>query len=76
MSDVILTLTSDEALVLFDLLHRWEEADEIGTTLLPGEQRALWALSCSLERILAEPFAANYIELINSARERLGTDAT
>jgi hypothetical protein len=38
-------LTSDEALVLFELLHRWEESDEIETILMPGEQAALRALS-------------------------------
>jgi hypothetical protein len=27
--DVTITLTSDEALVLFELLHHWEEADRV-----------------------------------------------
>ena len=65
------TLTSDEALVLFELLHRWEDSGEIGTVLMPGEQAALWALSCRLESILAEPFEGNYLELVDHARQRL-----
>lgn len=66
-----LTLTSDEALVLFELLHRWEDSGEIDTVLMPGEQTALWALSGRLESILVEPFEGNYRELVNYARQRL-----
>ena len=65
------TLTSDEALVLFELLHRWEDLGEIDTVLMPGEQTALWALSCRLESILVEPFDGNYRELVDHARQRL-----
>lgn len=66
-----MTLTSDEALVLFELLHRWEDSGEIGTELMLGEQIALWALSGRLESILVEPFESNYHELVNQARQRL-----
>ena len=65
------TLTSDEALVLFELLHRWEDSGEIDTVLMPGEQTALWALSGRLESILVEPFERNYRELVDFARQRL-----
>ena len=58
------TLTADEALVVFDLLHRWEQSGEDGAVLLPGEQIALWALSAVLESTLGEPFAPNYSELV------------
>ena len=59
MTEVTIMLTSDEALVLFDLLHRWEDLDAIDTVLMPGEQTALWALSGRLGSILVEPFEAN-----------------
>jgi hypothetical protein len=39
--------------------------------LRPGEQAALWALSCRLESVLADPFEVNYGELVNHARRRL-----
>jgi hypothetical protein len=71
MSEVTVTLSNDEALVLFDLLHRWEDANTIDPVLLPGEQAALWNLSCALERVLVEPFAHNYSDLISDARVRL-----
>lgn len=56
MADLAVSLTSDEALVLFELLHRWEDAGKIDPALEPGEQVALWALSGRLESILVEPF--------------------
>jgi hypothetical protein len=64
-------LSSDEALVLFELLHRWEDSGEIDTVLMPGERTALWALSGRLESILVEPFEVNYRELVDNARQRL-----
>jgi hypothetical protein len=46
--DVTITLTSDEALVLFELLHRWEDADRVSAPQHQGEQVALWSLSALL----------------------------
>lgn len=71
MTEVTLTLTTDEALVLFELLHRRESSGGIATVLMPGEQTALRALSCSLESILVEPFEGNYRDLVDQARQRL-----
>jgi hypothetical protein len=71
VTEVAVTLTSDEALVLFELLHRWEDSGEIDTVLMPGEQTALWALSGRLESILVEPFEGNYRERVTYARQRL-----
>lgn len=66
-----LTLTADEALVLFDVLHRWEDQGTVGPVEDEAEAVALWNLSASLESILVEPFKANYTELVASARARL-----
>jgi hypothetical protein len=46
---VLVRLTDDEALVLYELLHRWEDADAISGPLFLGEQTALWGLSGRLE---------------------------
>lgn len=72
MGDVTVSLTSDEALVLFELLHRWEDAERIDSALLDGEQTALWNLSAKLELVLVVPFDASYGELVEAARARLG----
>ncbi len=70
-----MSLSADEALVLFELLHRWEDADRIDPALLDGEQVALWSLSAALERVLVEPFGSNYGELVTGARARLARHA-
>jgi hypothetical protein len=69
--DVTITLTADEALVLFELLHRWEDADRVSAPQHKGEQVALWNLSALLERELREPFDAQYGDLVAAARDRL-----
>ncbi|GAA2114876.1 hypothetical protein [Nocardioides bigeumensis] len=69
--DVVISLSADEALILFDLLHRWEGEERISPPLHAGEQVALWNLSCLLERELLEPFDARYGELVAGARSRL-----
>ena len=73
MADVTVTLTADEALVLFELLHRWEDAGTINPVLQAGEQTALWAVSARLESILVEPFQGDYLDLVDGARQRLAT---
>jgi len=68
---VHLHLSKSEALVLFEWLHRIEAND----TELAGlgiadqaEQRVLWDVSALLERLLVEPFDANYAAVITQAR--------
>lgn len=72
MTQVSVALSSEEALVLFELLHRWEDAGWYDQAeLLPGERTALWALSGRLESLLVEPFEGQYRSLVDQARERL-----
>jgi hypothetical protein len=78
MPDVTITLTDDEALVLFDFLARFTDTDLLGTED-QAEQRAIWNLHCLIERQIVASFAPNYHELLVAARNRLrddgGTDA-
>jgi len=64
---ISLELTSSEALVLFEFLSRFSDDDELKLEDQP-EERVLWDLCASLESILVEPFAENYIELLEKAR--------
>jgi hypothetical protein len=66
-------LTSDEALVLFEFLHRFADTGAL-TVADQAEERALWNLSASLERVLVAPFASNYEQLLKGARDRLRDD--
>jgi hypothetical protein len=63
-------LTKDEALVLFEFLSRFSESENLDIQH-QSEERVLWNLTCSLEKILVEPFKENYDEILNLARERL-----
>jgi hypothetical protein len=78
MPDVTITLTEDEALVLFELLARFTDTNLLGMED-QAEQRALWNLHCLIERQIVASFAPNYRDLLLAARNRLrddgGTDA-
>ncbi len=72
---VTVKLTSDEALVLFELLQRFSTTD----TLLVehrAEEVALCSLTNLLERELGEPFRTDYDQLLTAARERLSAGHT
>ena len=69
--EVVVQLDGDSALTLFELLARQAESGGRLTVEHAGESVALDALEASLERVLAEPFAPDYRELLAAARERL-----
>lgn len=69
--DVVIRLTHDEALILFELLHHWEDQDCVTQPEHHADQVALWSLSALLERELVEPFDSAYDRPINEARTRL-----
>jgi hypothetical protein len=68
---VVIELSRDEALVLFEWLHRSEDQDRVSQPEHQAEQVALWNLSALLERALVEPFSQNYRQSVADARERL-----
>jgi hypothetical protein len=71
--EVVLRLSRDEALVLFEWLYRTDETTNDFADLVEdqAEQRALWNLTCLLERELVEPFSPQYGELVEQTRARL-----
>jgi hypothetical protein len=69
---VTLQLSGDEALVLFEWIHRMEDKDQLKRTAEHGgEVVALWRLSGILESELSEPFDKDYKDLVAQARDRL-----
>jgi hypothetical protein len=54
--DVVIRLSHDEALVLFELLHHRESQHRVTRPEHHADQVALWNLSCLLERELVELF--------------------
>jgi hypothetical protein len=71
---VTIQLSRDEALALFERLHRSEGQDGVSPPEHHAEQVALWTLSALLERELVAPFQQHYRQLVEEARERLACD--
>lgn len=68
--DVLIPLTVDEAIVLFEFLQRFSNTDKL-TIEDQAEQRALWNLCCLFEKHLTLPFEGGYKEILLAARDRL-----
>jgi hypothetical protein len=67
---VTLTLSHDEAIVLFEWLHRFNSQDGYRFED-QAEQRVLWNLAASLESTLVEPMRPEYDEILAAARTRV-----
>jgi hypothetical protein len=70
MSDVTLTLSNDEALVLFEFFARFDESDEF-VLRNNAEFVAFMQVAGQLEKTLVAPFQANYKEQLLAARTRV-----
>lgn len=66
-----LTISKDEALVLFDFLARFNEAEQPEVFEDQAEQKTLWILEGQLEKQLIEPFNPDYKDIINEARNKI-----
>ncbi len=67
---ILIGLTGDEALVLFELLGRFSDR-EVLEIVDQAEERALWRLHGLLEKQLVEPFKSEYGALLEASRMRL-----
>ncbi len=70
---MVIELTEDVALVLFDALARGKSEDGQRSLVLEhaAERNALWALEAQLEKALVAPFRADYRDALAAARARL-----
>lgn len=68
---VLLELTKEESIVLLDWLTRFNQREFSDTIEDQAEQRILWDMEVSLEKIISETFDNNYIEILSSARKKL-----
>lgn len=71
---LLLKLTKNESLVLFEFLGRINEDAPEGLFEDQAEERVLWDIECLLEKQLTEPFQMNYQALIQQAREDVRDD--
>ena len=65
-----ISLTNDEALVLFEMLSRFSESESLPIEH-QSELKALWILNSLLEKELIDPKKSNYDELLQAARDNL-----
>jgi hypothetical protein len=67
---VTITLSHDEALVLFEFFARFDESDDF-TLRNTAEYLAFSRISAQLDKALVEPFKPDYNALLSAARDRL-----
>lgn len=67
---VTITLTSDEAVVLFEFLRRFSDTDKLSIED-QAEQRALWNLCCIFEKASVGPYDVPHAAAVRAARDRL-----
>jgi hypothetical protein len=67
---VKLELTSDEALVLYDWLTRFNQRDDANFAD-QAEERVLYDLEAMLEKVLVAPLQSDYAELLAQARSKV-----
>lgn len=65
---VLLELSHDEALVLFEWLARNDGTLPISDA---AEQDVLWRLEAQLEKTLVEPLTPDYTDSVRAARARI-----
>ena len=70
---VSLTLTHDEALVLFEFLARFDNTDRLEFAHV-AEYLALARVSAHLDASMVEPFDPEYAQLLAGARARVAGD--
>lgn len=69
-NDMQIELTTDEALVLFEFLARFQETDRLEFAHV-SEFLTLSTVRVALEDVLVEPLMSDYRSLLQSARERV-----
>ena len=69
--NVTITLSPDEALVLFEFFSRFCDDRDDFTMQHTAEYLAFMRVSAQLDKALIEPFQPQYTELLQAARDRL-----
>ena len=71
-SEYNITVTRDEALILFDWLARFGDGEPVAAGLSgSAEERVFWGIKGQLERQLVEALDPKYKTVLAEARERV-----
>jgi hypothetical protein len=69
-----IAMTRAEALVFFEFLSRFDQDEQLDIRD-KAEELVLWHIQGAFERVLAEPFAQDYREKLERAREAVRDSA-
>lgn len=73
--EVTLSLSKEEALVLFEFVSRFSEEQKLGIED-QAEERVLCNICCDLEKKLIEPLSADYAAILADARRSVRDEKT
>ncbi len=68
---VVLELTKEESIVLLDWLSRINESENADLFQDQAEERILWDMEASIEKVINETFESSYAEILSRAREKV-----
>jgi hypothetical protein len=71
--NITITVSHDEALVLFEFFSRFEDTDDFRLRN-NAEYIAFQKISAQLDKSTSDMFKPSYSELLNAARERVAGD--
>lgn len=69
--NVSITLSEDEALVLLEWLHNFNEEERPTLFQDQSEERILFDLEAELEKVISGTFAEDYKDILSKAREKI-----
>lgn len=69
--NISITLSEDEALVLLEWLHNFNEEERPTLFQDQSEERILFDLEAELEKVISGTFAEDYRSILSKARERI-----
>jgi len=69
--NITITFSEEEALVLLEWLHNFNEEEDPTLFQDQAEQRVLWDMEAVLEKVASVTFDSNYQEILSKAREKI-----
>lgn len=69
--EIKISLNKSQALVLFEFVSRLNETEHKDLFLDQAEEKMIWLIEGQLQKILIEPFMANYKAIIDEARNEI-----
>jgi hypothetical protein len=71
IDSIVIELSKEEAIVLLEWLS-WFNGKENSTSFQDqSEERVLWDLEVSLEKVVSKTFDANYAKILSKARDKV-----